>query len=220
MTSLRNLVFLFIFSVYFLSAQSIDAQTRLGANNAAPAVHNFLEKLPLVSGTVYTLSAQETLEIVKLSSAIGINVFELIDCTYRYLSPKNMRITITGTALRNTKNTYDLGEERIEALLPIDLMISLEIGAVLSSGQHAMDVYLMSKHQSDIEIGTAFYESKFGFSRISPLLFSEPYGVSVKKFLFTSTLDYIELYEPSKVAIYAKNVSRPKKWVIRTITVR
>jgi hypothetical protein len=211
---------IFLGSLFILSIGSLWGQTRLGADKAAPIVATHLSTLSISPGTVYTLSEQETLSIIALSSSIGINAFELIDCAYRYLAPRNMRMVLTGASLRKAKSTYDLGGDRIDALLPVERMIRLEAGAVLSSGQQAMDVYLDSKYTSDIEIGTALYEARFGFGKLSSLTFSQPYGVQVKKFFFTGKLERIDLYEPSKIAIYADGISKPKKWVIQTIRSR
>jgi hypothetical protein len=91
-------------------------------------------------------------------------------------------------------------------------MVSLEIGAVQKAGQKAMDVQLSAGREEYIEIGTAVYEPRFGFSTLSPLQFGGAYGVRVKRFFLSSDLDRLELYEPGKGAIWVKGLGRPKKW--------
>lgn len=120
--------------------------------------------------------------------------------------------------MRKIQPLYDMGKDRVLALLPVDKMIKLETGASFNTAQKALDVYLEEEHQAYIEIGTAMYQKTFGFAKISPLLFSEPYGIMVKKMIFATPLEKLELYAPGKGAIYARGISKPKRWNLWVIT--
>jgi len=200
------------------SISPFAAEVQAGADAAAPEIAKYLETLDLSEEKLYTLTDSETGRIIDLAAKLRINVFELIDCTCRYAIPNRMRISITGDAMRKVQTTYDLGKERVLALLPVDKMTKLETGYSWVKGQTALDVFLESSHQAYIEIGTAVYDKRFGFARIEPYLFADPYGITVKQFIFSAPLEKLELYAPGKGAIYAKGVSRPKKWNLWVIT--
>ncbi len=214
-SSLRSFCIILLCLLSFLP---LAAEIREGADQAAPVIASYLAKLPLQVGQVYTLSDTETFNIIDLAAKAHINVFELLDCAYRYTKPQGKRIAMTGDSMRKLQETYDLGQERVLALLPVDKMSKLESGASFSNDQTALDVFLAAPHQAYIEIGTAIYEKHFGFARIEPLLFAEPYGITVKKLIFSVQLEKLELYAPGKGAIYAKGFSKPKKWNLWVIT--
>jgi hypothetical protein len=211
----RLFLLFIILGVPFLAVAQDNQE---GADVAAPRVADFMGTLPLIQGTIYTLSDDETVRIIELASRVHINVFELLDCTYRYLAPHKLRIAITGEAMRKLLPLYDLGQDRVLALLPLDKMIRLETGASLSAGQTALDIFLEKEYQTYIEIGTAIYQKRFGFAQIEPLLFAEPYGIMVKKLFFSAPLVKLELYAPGKGAIYAKGLFRPKRWNLWVVT--
>jgi len=196
---------------------------KLGADKAAPFVADALGVLPFEKADTYILDGAQTAKLFALAAELQINVFELIDASYRYLAPRGLRMSLLGTTLRTVESRFDFGRERVRSLLPIDTMISLEVGAVQKAGQKAMDVRLSAGREEYIEIGTAVYETRFGFSRLSPLLFDGAYGVKVKRFLFATDLDKLELYEPGKGAIWVKGLGRPKKWnlwVVRRLDIQ
>jgi len=207
-------VLLFIYSI------SAFAQERLGANAAAASVTTFLTTLPLQPGSLNHFSDSDTEKLIALAAKLHINVFELLDCTFRYIQPLNIRISISGITLRNLQSKYDLGGNRVLAILPVDKLKYLEIGAVFTADQNKMDIFLDSIHESYIEIGTAYYETHCGFKMLSPLEFSQPFGISVKKLFLRASLERLELYEPGKGAIYVKGLSRPKRWNLDVITVK
>ncbi len=197
---------LFLFSVSFAQAE------RLGADLAVPEVTAFLKTLPLKSGQMYEFSSGDTERLIDLAARIHINVFEALDCTYRYVKPLNARVKVFGSDLRNLQSRYDLGGERVLAILSVDKLRYLETGVELAPGQYALDIYLESQTEKYIEIGTAVYNARFGFKRISPLHFNDAYGITVKKLIITTTLERLELFSPGKGAIYVKALARPKKW--------
>jgi len=199
---------------------SSSGQSRLGADLAVPAVNQFLTGLPLEAGTAYIFTETDSANIIDIAARARINVFELIDCLYRYLSPRNYRVSIAGARLRQLQGRYDFGGERVLSILSIEKLVKLETGAVFSGTENALDIYLDSGYETYIEIGTAIYDNRFGFKRLSPLLFSDAYGITVKKLFFSAPLTKLELFAPGKGAIYVKGISRPKKWNLNVITQR
>ncbi|MDR1747985.1 MAG: hypothetical protein LBR47_02880 [Spirochaetaceae bacterium] len=211
-------------ALFCVTLTGLYGAERNGADYAAPYVASFLEALSLPAGESYAFTYQDTEQMLGLSADTGINIFELIDCMYRYLAPRRMRISISGEALRSLQSEFDLGGERVLAILSVEKLRYLELGAVLSSsqsdlrGQNALDVYLDSPCSKYIEIGTASYEARFGFKTITPLLLADAYGVTVKRLFVTTPLTKLELYAPGKGAIYVKALSRPKKWNLDIIS--
>ena len=206
-------VFLFVILVFSLSADS-----RLGANKAEPLVTAFLKTLPLNSGQMYILTDKDAEGLIDLAAQIHINVFEMLDCTFRYVKPLNIRVRVSGSQLRSLQTRYDLGGDRVLAILSVEKLNNLELGARLANGQNDLDIFLNSPSEKYIEIGTAVYDVRFGFKKISPLLFGEAYGITVKKMFITTTLERLELFAPGKGAIYVKALQRPKKWNLDVVT--
>lgn len=205
-------------SLMLIAAVPSVADSRLGANLAAPKVFAFLDTIPLVPNGTYTLSDAEMDKFLGLASDIHINVFEMIDCAFRYLTPRSERIVIEGSSLRKLQGKYDLGGERVLAILSIEKVRYLETGARLKAGQEDLDIYLQSPVETFIEIGTASYETRYGFRTLKPLLFDGAYGIMVKKMILSTPLEKLELFAPGKGAIYVKGLSRPKKWNLDVIT--
>lgn len=204
-----------LFCALFLTIAG--AEIRLGADSASTAVSSFLGTLEFPPGRVRVLSQAETESLMEIAANNHINVFELIDCAYRHLSVRSQRIMISGDALRATRARFDLGDDRVLAILPIDSLVSLQVGSQIIPGQNPLDIVLSAELEKYIEIGTAKYKTHFGFKRLEPLLFQDSYGVTVRKLLFTAPLDRLELYAPGKGAIYVQGLSKPKRWNLRTI---
>ncbi len=212
--------FLFVLMYLVLTTGLFASSWRLGADHAEPGVAEFLSRMNLTSGKNYYCTETDALNLIGLAEQEKINVFELIDTMYRYAAPRNIRFTIQGEHIRKTQEKYDLGGERILAILAIDTLRYIEFGAKLEKGQKAMDAYLEEPRETYIEIGTAFYEAQFGFETISPLLFDNAYGIVVKKFFFKAPLVKVELFSPGKGAIHVKNMFRPKRWNLDVVTLK
>jgi hypothetical protein len=197
---------------------SAVAEQRLGADRAEPAVTAMIATFSAIPGKTTVLSDEQVASLIGLSASLGINVFELIDCIHRAVTPKNIRLALLGTSLRKAQERYDFGGSRVLAILPIAHLTRLETGASVESGQYGLDLYLDSVQETYIEIGTARYETRCGFKTVSPLLFSDAYGITVKKVIFKTPLESLELYEPAKGAIYVEGVSRPKRWNFNVVS--
>ena len=217
MRAKRHLVFAAALAIVLAGGAAL-ADSRLGADEAYPHVAALLENLPIKSHELYECTAADLREILSLAADIRINVFEVIDCFYRWCEPKNARIAIAGDDLREAEKEFSLGGERILAILAIENLARLETGAILEEGQRALDMYLSAPYEKYIEIGTALYEKRAGFGKMGPNLFEEAYGIRVKKFFVTTQLVKLELFEPGKGAIYVKAISRPKRWNLDVVT--
>lgn len=205
-----------LFAALLFSA-SLSAQDRPGADAVAPRVAEHLSRLPFSRTASYVLTAAETESLFGLAAAAGINVFELLDCSYRYLAPRGFRAVLRGENLMRAALVYDFGGKRVAALLPTEKTDRIEIGAPLAAGERAMDVYLTANHSEHIEIGTAVMERRFGFARLEPLDFLDSYGIRVQRFPVSTELSRLELYEPIKIAIHVKALGRPKRWKIDAV---
>ncbi|MBO8450485.1 MAG: hypothetical protein IAA96_05200 [Spirochaetes bacterium] len=192
--------------------------SRIGPDAAFPYLEAYLEGIPFTPGEVYECSAEELREVLDLAAEIHINVFEIIDCFYRWITPRNIRIAIQGSDLRRMQEEFNLGGKRVQAILALENLQRLETGAKLSAGQEALDLYLTEPYEAYIEIGTAIYETRAGFRSVSPKLFDDAYGITVKKFFIKTPLVKLELFAPGKGAIYVKAISRPKRWNLDVVT--
>ena len=189
----------------------------IGADAAYPYVAEFLEGIPFEAGKLYECSLSDLRDAMNLAADVQINVFELIDCFYRWCEPRDIRIAMDGDDLRQIEREFDLGGERILAILALENLTRLETGAVLEEGQRALDMYLSEPYEKYIEIGTAFYEKRAGFQKMTPRVFGEAYGITVKKFFITTPLVRLELFEPGRGAIYVNAISRPKRWNLELV---
>ena len=215
--SLRVFAFLILLSL----APCLPAQgEKPGADGAAAEVAALLASFGLPASGTSMLDDGRTEAMLALAARLRINVFELLDASYRYLLPRGLRLGIAGGSLRKAEARFDFGRERVRSLLPVDVLEKIEIGAVQGPGEQAMDVWLSKSREEFIEIGTAVYETRFGFEKLSPLRFDHSYGVKVKRFPFSSVLERLELYEPGKGAIYVRGLPKPKKWNLWIVTLQ
>ncbi len=196
------------FSFVFLYADGMG----IGADAAYPLLEKDFKSFPIKEYEMYCLSDTELEQILGTAADIQINLFELLDCLYRYLQPRNMRVEITGSSFRHLQSSFDYGEERVLALFPVHKLVKVQTGACFSQDQKAFDMYLDSKYTKYIEIGTALYEPRCGFEKLEPLTFSEAYGMQIKKWGMVKKLSKIYHYENGKGAIYVKGFFRPKRW--------
>lgn len=192
--------------------------SRLGSDAALPFIKEEIEKLPLTAGEMYECDETDVRALVDTAAEIHINVFEIIDCCYRLIEPMNARIAIRGDHLRGLQDEYNLGSERVLAILALEKLDRIEFGAKLDQSQEALDLHLNEPYETYIEIGTAIYDRRAGFKTISPKLFDDAFGITVKKLFIKSPLVKLELFAPGKGAIYVKAISRPKRWNLDVVT--
>ncbi len=204
--------FIALLFALLLAGGTAFAAQGIGADAAYPYIAEYLESIPFERGELYKCTLSDLRDVMALAADIHINVFEVIDCFYRWCEPRGIRIAMYGDDLRQIEKEFDLGGQRILAILALENLERLETGALLEPSQCALDMYLNEPYEEYIEIGTVNYEERAGFRKMSPKLFDEAYGITVKKFFITTQLARLELFEPGRGAIYVKAISRPKRW--------
>ncbi|MGP1576293.1 MAG: hypothetical protein ACTTH7_02210 [Treponema sp.] len=183
-----------------------------GADAAYPILEQVFQQLPLQENTCTLLTNEQLTILLDAAAEQQLNLFELLDCFYRYLSVRSLRVEISGDSLRNLQSVFDYGGHPIILLLPVDKIIKMQTGASFTNNEKALDIYLDSAYSAYIDIATALYEPRCGFEKIEPLVFSQAYGMRIKKWGIKKYLDRIHLYEPRKAAVYAKKFYKPKRW--------
>jgi len=192
----------------------------LSSDAFAVKVAAFLGGLDARSGTTRSLGREESIALVGIGAKYGMNVFELFDAVYRWASAARVRLRFGADSLHEVARVFDIGRERVRALLPLDQMTSLEVGVALASGQPALSATLPAPYSEYVELGTIKLSEAFGFGALEPNRYLKPYGISVVRFPVAAPLDRLELYAPRKGAIYVAGAPRPKRWNLWPITKR
>ena len=192
----------FIFSSLYVVGMSAD--------EAYPASEEIVAALPMQENIVYHTNDDDVQQILGAAADTGINLFELIDCMYRYLAPNNKRLEISGTSLRSARVSFTYGGYPIEQLLPIDTIVSVQVGACFTKTQNPLEMELEAPYSVYVEIATAAYDAKCGFTKVQPLNFLESYGMYIKKWNITKQIRKIHLYE--------HGFFKPKKWAFGAIS--
>lgn len=205
-----SLILIFSF-VRIFAEVSYDS---IGADAAFPYIEKVLQSVPIPSDKIYICTDEDVEKLIAKTAEVKINIFELLDCTYRYLSKNELRVVIKGSSLKKLTEKFIYGDERILSLIPIPIIEKIETGFSFKPGQKPLQIFLSQKYEKYIEIGTAFYEKEFGFEKMEPHLFLDSYGMKVKKFNIKLKIKKIHLYESAKGAIYAKGFYKPKKWYL------
>ena len=190
----------------------------MSADDAYPIIEKTVSVLPMQKNTIYYTSDDDIQLILGTAADTGINLFELIDCMYRYLAVNNKRLEISGKILRNARASFSYGGYPVEQLLPIDTIVSVQVGACFTKNQNPLELELNAPYSVYIEIATAAYDTRCGFTKLQPLNFLESYGMYIKKWNITKQIRKIHLYEPGFGAIYARGFFKPKKWELRAIS--
>ena len=99
MRAMRHLALAAAAFALVLAGGAAFADSRLGADAAYPRVAEFLQNLPLKEGELYECTTDDLREALSLAADIHINVFELMDCFYRWCEPRRLRIAIRGNDL-------------------------------------------------------------------------------------------------------------------------
>ena len=200
----------FIFSSLYVVGMSAD--------EAYPAIEEIVSALPMQENIVYHTNDDDVQQILGAAADTGINLFELIDCMYRYLAPNNKRLEISGTSLRSARVSFTYGGYPIEQLLPIDTIVSVQVGACFTKTQSPLEMELEAPYSVYVEIATAAYDAKCGFTKVQPLNFLESYGMYIKKWNITKQIRKIHLYEHGFGAVYVHGFFKPKKWAFGAIS--
>ena len=205
---LLPIAFCFLFSLYSFGK---------GADAAYPILEKMFSEMQIPENKLYIVSDQDMATMLDKSVELDINLFELLDCIYRYLAPNHKRFEISGTVLRNAQTTYSYGDP-IETLLPIEKMEKIQVGACLTQEQKPLDMWLSEPYSVFIKVATAVYDTRCGFGKLEPLNFLQPYGMQVKKWNIVKPIRKFHLFEPGRSAVYAEGFFRPKRWWVDSVT--
>ena len=96
--------------------------------------------------------------------------------------------------------------------------MSVQVGACFTKTQNPLEMELEAPYSVYVEIATAAYDTKCGFSKVQPLTFLESYGMYIKKWNITKQIRKIHLYEPGFGAVYVSGFFKPKKWAFGAIS--
>ena len=205
---------LILYLLIFLSLYVVG----MSADEAYPTIEKIVSALPMQETIVYHTNDDDVQQILGAAADTGINLFELIDCMYRYLAPNNKRLEISGARLRSARASFAYGGYPIEQLLPIDTIVSVQLGACFTKTQNPLEMELEAPYSVYVEIATAAYDIKCGFTKLQPLTFLESYGMYIKKWNITKHIRKIHLYEPGSGAVYVNGFFKPKKWAFGAIS--
>lgn len=128
------------------------------------------------------------------------------------------RLIIPAPVLGHILKTYELDKwGNLQIFLPLSKLTSLELGAPLEYGDNLLDLTLEKDYSGTSPLGDFFIEKKFGFKSHRTGRFSDAFGVYAVQFYARWSLDYLDLYEPLKVALHIKGFFRPKKYDIHPL---
>ena len=209
---------LFVFAL-FSSMLAFATPSGLGADEAYPILEDIFKTFTLEKNTLYTATDQDVEMLIQKASEIQINIMEILDCAYRYLSKNSFRIKILSSSIVRLTQTYRITHDVLAKILPLDKIEYIELGTCFSANQNPLDIYLFESFSSELDLGTAYIEKHFGFKKIKPLLFSEAFGLSVKVWGIKKELTRLELYEPGNGAFYVKRFFIPKRYHLHLIII-
>ena len=213
---MKNKCLLFVIFAFSLQAflfAKVDYETEKKAIDEVVAGFAFED------GELYVCTKEEVDSLLCKAIEQNMNLFELLYATNTSLIKREKRVLIKGDILRDLEKKIVYGNERVYALIPINIIEEIEIGTILKTKleAHAIDIFFKQNYEKYIEIGTAIYEKHIGFNRTDENTFFECFGMNVKKIGIKKKIDKIEMYEKRTIAIYVKGFPRPKKWIFETM---
>ena len=216
---MKNKCLLFVIFAFSLQAflfAKVDYETEKKAIDEVVAGFAFED------GELYVCTKEEVDSLLCKAIEQNMNLFELLYAINTSLIKRERRVLIKGDILRDLEKKIVYGNERVYALIPINIIEEIEIGTILKTKleAHAIDIFFKQDYEKYIEIGTAIYEKHIGFNRTEENTFFECFGMNVKKIGIKKKIDKIEMYEKRKIAIYVKGFPRPKKWIFKTMYLR
>ncbi len=157
-------------------------------------------------------------ELFDYADSKDVNVFELFAVVVPVLEEQQVRLLILGSTLRRVTESFRVGGDRAQALLPIPKVRYIELGAaIVPDDDLTVEIFLTEEHQQYLEIANITLGTHYGFADVEGRAFTGGFGAGVRRIGFNFNLDSIDLYELNKVAIYVRNFARPKRWRIYDI---
>ena len=188
--------------------------------SVAEGLGTLLSRVDGNRNTVSTVEFQTLTGMMEYAAENENTIFELLNASAMYLKEKNWRVRIDGDDLRAVNRRFDLGGARVNALLPVEKIIYIEIGSSLNTDKPEMEVHLSEKFSDFLEIGDFYLSRNFGFKALDNAWFKDAFGIKVKYLIFKMNLSGIELYDTNKIAIYASSFPKPKRWRIDPVRER
>ncbi len=184
---------------------------------AAPAVGDLLVADADASRT---MDREELERLLQYGAAGKLTIFEVFNEVIVALAGRGQLASIDGEVLRAAVERYDLGGDRVASLLPIAKVARVSLGTRRAGTAGELEVLLQREHAEYVEVADIRLQSRYGFRDVTPGLFSDGFGASVRRLLFSFNLESMELYERNKVAIHVRGLPQPKRWRIPRITLR
>lgn len=182
-------------------------------------LRSLIGTLPVQENEIYQVTDEDFFPLLEYAMAHEINLFELLNLAYLELERRNWRLSFCNQTLEAIERVYNIGGSKMHIVFPFEIMERMEIGAALSAGQNALDVYIEKEYFSDFYgFGILHEETHFGFETIELNYFRGAFGMKAKRSIFTFKVSHIELYEPRHVAIHLNNFFKPKRetfWAVR-----
>ena len=202
----RFLLFVFILFLPFVTLQATE-------------LHDLLDSAGFEQNRLNQVDFATLTSMIEYAEEGELTIFETLYEAGIYLKQRNLRVSINGDDLRILTQKYDLGGERVNTLLPFEKIIFIELGSSFGKTKPEMEVSLAEKHSDYLEIGDFFLQKHFGFNTLNNNWFDEAFGVRVKYLFFTLDLNGLELYDKSKIAIFASGIPKPKRWRIKPVRI-
>ena len=172
---------------------------------------------PGEAGATRIMGSEELDRLLQYGVARGLTIFELFNEVILALAGRGQKVAIEGDDLRAASRSYDLGGDRVASLLPVAKVKRVSLGPAGAGGPGELEVLLLEEHAQYLELADITLSSRYGFRKVSPGLFSDGYGASVRRLFFSFNLESIELYARNKIAIHVRGLAQPKRWRIPRI---
>ncbi len=183
----------------------------------ASELHDLLEGAGYQRSGLNQVDLDTLTAMVEFAEKNELTIFETLYDAGTYLKQADVRVSLDGEDLRTLNLRFDLGGDRVNTLLPFDKIINIEIGSSQGKTKPEMEVFLSEKHSDFLEIGDFYLSRHFGFETLEDDWFNDAFGVKVKYLFLKLDLTGLELYDKSKIAIYASSFPKPKRWRIKPI---
>jgi hypothetical protein len=180
---------------------------------------------PTPASPVQVLSRAQTEAVLSLAARQHWNLFDLMDEGALWLKSQGRRVQIQGDDLRALTAVFDLGDHRIDALVPLAGLVSLSLGTPPAGGADA-EVVLAQPVSGFLELGDFSLADHYGFRTIRGKELGDAFGLRVKNGLFTWDIakivrvpDPTGHQDPNFIAIHALGFLKPKQWQIDPVRV-
>jgi hypothetical protein len=175
---------------------------------------------PGTPGTVQTLGRPQVQAVLALAVQQHWNLFDLLDEASPWLANHGRTVRVNGDHLRALTAQFDLGDSRIDTMVPVALVVSLTLGRS-AEGKAFAEVVLTKAVSGFLELGDFSLDDHYGFRSIEGKTLGDGYGMHVKNGLFGGPIAQIVRvpdptggHDPNFIAIHVSGFFKPKRWQI------